>query len=397
MEPLLLCAAGILVVGLIWVLLRTRTLAIEEKEFLTKCLNTLRGSRRAVVVVTGATSGIGEKLCELLAGECNAHVYLGYRSLDRGLASQARILARYPRAQVSLLPCNVTDAASVRAAARSLRGSHECIDFLVNNAGVMPVDRLRWGSIVRAVLCCRLGSFLETGRPGAGTPHFMEGGASGSQLDTHVLGHLLLLQELLPVLHKGRSRVVWSASRAAEGGAVDWAHLAAQGGLALGPPSPPLFSLPKEAYAEAKTVQELVSRQVKARMGITSVCVCPGFVETPIAPPFFAAMSPLVRHARALAPSMTLDLERGCTAHIGAMVAPERSLDPVGKYVLRGGGIAMAKEGVVAQGMEEEAWAVCQGWLSRGQWATNEHKGGASSVRKSDLHPPRRRHSTTKN
>jgi NAD(P)-dependent dehydrogenase (short-subunit alcohol dehydrogenase family) len=353
----------------------TRRLERAEEAFISACLARLTAASRSrprAVVVTGATSGIGEHLALLLAG-CGAHVYLCHRDADRGAATAARIRALHPAARLALLPLDVTSPASVRAAAALLRAAEPCLEAVVCNAGVMPVARLRWGALARALGCCQLRAFLETGRPGPRSAHFMEGGASGSQLATHVLGHLLLLRELRGALVPGRSRVVWSGSRAAEDAAVDWAHLT-RGRLHQRP-----AALPLEAYAEAKALLELASRALAARTGLASLVVCPGFVETPIAPPFFAAMSPLFRHARALAPSMTLALRRGCGAHLGALAAQEGQLSPGEKYVLCGGGLAATGAGRVGRGMEGEAWRVCEEWMGREE-AWGEGGGGGASV-----------------
>jgi NAD(P)-dependent dehydrogenase (short-subunit alcohol dehydrogenase family) len=372
--PLLSC--------LLAVVLLTRALEAREEAYIQRCLRALRQRPRGVAVVTGATSGIGEHLAALLGGDCGMHVYLCHRSLARGEAARARILAQHPRARITLLELDVTQARSVRAAAALLRAAHARIDVLVANAGAMPVARLRWGAVARALLRCRLGAFLETGRPGAGAPHFMEGGASGSLMDVHALGHVLLVEALGPALAPGgRSRVVWSGSRAADEGAVDWAHLS-RGRLAGGCGGVPACTLPQEPYAESKAVMELAARALAARSGVLGVCVCPGFVETPIAPPFFSAMSPLFRHVRALAPSMTLSLRRGCAAHLGALAEPWEALaaQPAAKFVLEGGGLGLAREGLVGRGMEEEALRVCQEWLAREEWAEPGGGGGAAAL-----------------
>jgi len=361
---LALAAIGILT-ALLLVILLTRDLERREAAYLKSCLSSLSKSGDGMVaVVTGATSGIGEKLCEMLGGT-GMHVYLCYRNVERGKASVSRILRVHPTAKVTPLYLDVTIPSSVNSAAAKLRSSHKHIDFIIANAGVMPVDCLRWTALFRSLVWCRMRSFLETGRAWQGSPHFMEGGGSGSQLDTHVLGHLALLQELGPCLLGGSSRVVWSASRAADTRAVNWAYLS--GGRGRQCERPP-FTLPLEAYSEAKAVLELVSRRVSAELGVDSVAVCPGFVETPIAPPFFAAMSPLFRYTRVLAPSMTLSLERGVTAHLGAMVEPMATLNPMHKYVLKGGGIGPATQGCVETGMEREAWRICNEWVKSGVW-----------------------------
>jgi NAD(P)-dependent dehydrogenase (short-subunit alcohol dehydrogenase family) len=370
----------------VFVVRSTRALARAEAAFAAACVAALRppaGGRAPAVLITGATSGIGLKLAELLAC-AGLRVLIGHRDLRKGRdalrAVHAALAARgLPPAGASLLELDVTSPESVRRAAEKLPAGG--LDFVVLNAGVLPQRGTRACAAAGAVLRCRLGAFLETGRAAPGEPHFLvteEGprahGAPPLLLATHVLGHALLLQLLRGALRPG-ARVLWSGSRAADLAAVPWAYLGPpKGGSAPPPPGWALATpppLPGEAYAAAKAVQELVSRAAPRRLplppGVESFCVCPGFVETPLgSPPFFAALSPLFRAARALFPSMTLESERGCAVYLGVMAAGRGALQPALKYVLKGGGVAPAARGVVPPvggEMEDWAWDACDAWL----------------------------------
>ena len=77
-----------------------------------------------VVLVTGASSGIGGATAEYLAG-------LGYRVF--GTARSPERVSRNPR--ITLLPLDVTEEASVRTAVQTVLDAAGRIDVLVNNAG----------------------------------------------------------------------------------------------------------------------------------------------------------------------------------------------------------------------------------------------------------------------
>jgi NAD(P)-dependent dehydrogenase (short-subunit alcohol dehydrogenase family) len=77
--------------------------------------------RNRTVLITGATGGIGHALVEQALSRGAARVYAGTR---RPLA--------HPDPRVTPLILDVTDAAQIRAAAESV----ECLDVLVNNAGL---------------------------------------------------------------------------------------------------------------------------------------------------------------------------------------------------------------------------------------------------------------------
>ncbi|MFH8798158.1 SDR family oxidoreductase [Streptomyces sp. NPDC017936] len=91
-------------------------------------------------VVTGAASGIGEAVAVLLA-EQGARVALLARRRDRLDGIVEKIRADGGRALA--VAADVTDAASVDAAAERIHAEYGAVDLVVNNAGVMlpnPVD-----------------------------------------------------------------------------------------------------------------------------------------------------------------------------------------------------------------------------------------------------------------
>lgn len=90
-----------------------------------------------VVVITGASSGLGEAAARHLAGE-GAKVVLGARRKAR-LEALARELSLPDGAA---LQTDVTDLAQVRQLVDGAVGLHGRIDVLINNAGLMPQSPL---------------------------------------------------------------------------------------------------------------------------------------------------------------------------------------------------------------------------------------------------------------
>lgn len=133
--------------------------------------------RRALV--TGASSGIGEAVCRLLARE-------GYR-----VALLARRAERLERVRAELagdghvvLPCDLCEPASIDAALRELDGAFGGLELLVNNAGLgyrARVEELE-PSLLRRVF------------------------------DTNVTGLLLACRAALPLLRRGERPVVVNVS-----------------------------------------------------------------------------------------------------------------------------------------------------------------------------------------
>lgn len=90
------------------------------------------------VLVTGASSGIGLALCKLLVRDHGCHVYLGSRNPTKGEGCLKGILEEVPEAagKIEVLTLDVTNDASVTAAAGALKAKGVTLYGLVNNAGV---------------------------------------------------------------------------------------------------------------------------------------------------------------------------------------------------------------------------------------------------------------------
>lgn len=90
-----------------------------------------------VVLITGASSGIGEGIARELAA-AGAKVMLGARRTDRLDALVKELVAAGGEARACAL--DVTDRASVEAFAQAAREAWGRVDVIVNNSGVMPLS-----------------------------------------------------------------------------------------------------------------------------------------------------------------------------------------------------------------------------------------------------------------
>ncbi|MFF2845888.1 oxidoreductase [Streptomyces sp. NPDC058001] len=93
-------------------------------------------------VVTGANSGIGYVAARELARH-GARVLLACRSEERGRAAHDRITAEVPGADTRFVPLDLASLESVRRFAAAFGNSHDRLDLLINNAGVMALPRRR--------------------------------------------------------------------------------------------------------------------------------------------------------------------------------------------------------------------------------------------------------------
>ena len=196
------------------------------------------------VLVTGATSGIGEEAALALA-KLGAHVVVHGRSAEKGEATLVRIRAEVPDASLEFLQADLASLDAVRAAAQGFLASDRPLDVLLNNAGAMHTTR--------------------------------KVTADGFEM-TFGVNHLAcfaLTLHLLPALKAARgARVVSVASEA---------HRQATRGM-------PWDDLQNEAgysafrvYAESKLANILFARELARRLegtGITSNSLHPGVVAT---------------------------------------------------------------------------------------------------------------------
>jgi NAD(P)-dependent dehydrogenase (short-subunit alcohol dehydrogenase family) len=93
-----------------------------------------------VTIVTGANSGLGYVTALELARH-GAKVVVASRSDVRGKEAVARIIAEVPDADLDLRALDLSDLASVRAFADGIQSSYPSVDLLINNAGVMAIDK----------------------------------------------------------------------------------------------------------------------------------------------------------------------------------------------------------------------------------------------------------------
>jgi NAD(P)-dependent dehydrogenase (short-subunit alcohol dehydrogenase family) len=140
-------------------------------------------------VVTGANTGIGLETARMLALK-GANVVLACRRMDRAKGALDKILAEKPAGRVSVSALDLSDLESVAAFAASFSETHERLDLLINNAGVMipPLGRTKQGFEL--------------------------------QLGTNHLGHFALSARLLPLLERTGARIVVVSSTAQNFGRI---------------------------------------------------------------------------------------------------------------------------------------------------------------------------------
>jgi len=195
------------------------------------------------VIITGAASGLGRESARVLAAH-GASVTVVARSPERAAGAVAEIQALVPDAELEPGVADLADLATVRSFAAHYVGTHDAVDVLINNAGVMA---------------CPFGRTVEGFETQFGTNH---------------LGHFLLTALLAPALLRGPSpRVVTLSSAGHSRSDVDL----------VDPNFETTEYSPWVAYGRSKTANALFARELARRGGaggMLSFSVHPGGIYT---------------------------------------------------------------------------------------------------------------------
>jgi len=199
-----------------------------------------------VVMVTGASSGIGEA-ASVGISRLGAHLVMVCRDREKGARAKARVIERSGNSDTELLLCDLSLLSNVRRFAAEFASTHSVLHVLVNNAG----------SVFQG--------YHET---------------SDSLERTMALNYFspfLLTNLLLPMLKASApSRVVNVSSASHFGGKLDLSDV--NGRKASGN-----FGL--QAYGRSKLALVLFTYELSRRLagtGVTANCMHPGAVRTNI-------------------------------------------------------------------------------------------------------------------
>ncbi|MCE1205313.1 MAG: SDR family NAD(P)-dependent oxidoreductase [Holophagaceae bacterium] len=179
---------------------------------------------RPITLITGASRGLGREVAQRLVAE--GHTVLA------GVRDPAGMK---PLPGADVLPLDVSDPASITAAAASIRARHGRLDGLVNNAGIL-LDQDGDALTLAAELLQRT-------------------------FATNTMGPLRLVQVLAPLMARGGRIVNVSSGGGQLSEPATWA---------------PAYCISKTAF-NAVTVQ---LAEALRPMGIAVNAVCPGWVRT---------------------------------------------------------------------------------------------------------------------
>ena len=234
-----------------------------------------------VIVITGATSGIGQVAAERLAG-MGARLVLVARDQVRGRAMLARMRERAPGIVHSIHYADLSRLFEMRRAAAEIAAAESRIDVLINNAGALFSSR----------------QVTEDG---------LERTFATNHMAYVVLTHGL--RERL--IASAPARVVNTASNAHERARLDFDDLQSAHGYRG-----------FKVYGRSKLCNILYTRELARRWagtGVTANCLHPGFVATRFADQSGGLFSYIVRMAKTFA----ISPEKGADTIVYLASSPE--------------------------------------------------------------------------
>ncbi|PDW00297.1 ACT domain-containing protein [Candidatus Chloroploca asiatica] len=201
-------------------------------------------NEKPIVVISGATSGIGYETARLLAHH-NLHLVLACRNLAQAEAVRTTLITTSGNEQIETINLDLASLAAIHACAAELAERYPRIDTLINNAGTFRLAR--------------------------------EESTDGFELTlaTNYLGPFLFTRLLLPLLHAApTARIVNVGSDAHKYARLDLNNLQLERGYAG-----------FKAYARSKLAQVYATQELAAQLDparITVNVVHPGHVDTNI-------------------------------------------------------------------------------------------------------------------
>lgn len=231
------------------------------------------------VIITGATSGIGEVAALRLAAQGARIVHVA-RDAARAAATQSALAKANPQAEHIVHIADLSRLSEMKRVAREIAAAEPRIDVLIANAGAMFNRR-------------------------SVTPDGLE-----KTFALNHMGYFVPVLDLLPRLTDG-GRIVVTASNAHRGAVLDFGDLQSERGYNG-------FSV----YSRSKLMNILFTRALARRLtrGITANALHPGFVATRFGDQSGGIMQPLLKVVK---PIGAISAERGAQTIIWLASSPD--------------------------------------------------------------------------
>lgn len=235
------------------------------------------------VLITGGAVGLGKETSRALAG-AGANLTIAVRNLEKSEPVVQELCQQTGNTNIDLVELDLMSLDSVRQCEKKYAEHHDALHILINNAGIMAPPLMRNAEGIE------------------------------SQLQSNVIGHLLLSARLSPRLINGApSRIVCLSSLAHHLSPVDFDDINFE----------QREYDPQIAYGHSKTANALTAVALHQRLrkkGVTCLSVHPGKILTDLAR---FVDEELVRNDVEANPESYKKIEAGAATSVWAATAPE--------------------------------------------------------------------------
>lgn len=259
-----------------------------------------------VILVTGGNAGLGKEAILQLARHGPSKIYLAARSPDKARAAINSINNQLTvPTEIEHLPLDLSDLASIKAAADHVKASSSRLDILMLNAGIMA------------------------------TPPARTAQGFDNQMGVNHVGHFYLTTQLLPLLNRtasmgGDVRVVALAS--------DAYNLAPSSLDTIFSTDRLVATSPWSRYGASKAANIMFTAELARRYpALTAVSLHPGIIMTELHAPGQESWTAMGWFLKVMSPLIAQDVPHGAYTQLWAATADKEGVKsgayhtPVGK------------------------------------------------------------------
>ncbi|MFK7796690.1 MAG: oxidoreductase [Aureispira sp.] len=263
--------------------------------------NNIPNQEGKIIVITGASSGLGKEAARVLAGK-KAKVIMAVRNIEKTAKVAQAIKQEFPDAQLDIRKLDLSSLASVKNFADGILADYTRLDVLINNAGVML------------------------------TPDNKTVDGFELQMGVNHFGHFALTGHLLPLLQQTKdARIIATSSVAHRYGDINFEDINWE----------KRSHNSAKAYSDSKLANlyfayELVHRLQNTPNAPLVVAAHPGYTNTDLQQNslFWRALNPIVAQSVAMGTLPTLRAAIDPNAKAGEFYAPTGFLEIKGYPVV---------------------------------------------------------------
>lgn len=279
-----------------------------------------------VVLITGASTGVGYQTAKSLAALTNAKIYILSRSVEKSLEAIKRIeievAQEYKKKidKITFIQIDLSDLTTIKPAVEEFLAQEDRLDIIIHNAGLHYPN---WDG-------------LKTKQ------------GHEIQLGTNAIGPHLLQKLLDPIFIKSvvpnESRIVWVSST----GQLS----SPKGGLNLDDPNLEKTKSAMLAYSQSKALNAIQARwwpRVHEIEGAVSVSLCPGLLDSELSRHYSSVQKWFLS-------KMLHPVRKGAYSELFAALSPEVTAEKNGEHIISFGKFGFLREDLKDDVGNEKVW-----------------------------------------